>query len=170
MTVFTLSSELQSLSNQPQFDGTSSLARLSCGGGGGLLCSRSKSQRGLKFWTNVCSDDNFWTTEPMHHRPESHVERLVCSLPSKGHSEASYCSNMTVFTITSKLLILLRPDLVWLHIISSQTVWQKDWIIVFSVQGQGSCRGSTFSWMFVLSFAIDLSPLEVPTCIGDVST
>ena len=83
----------------------------------GLLHSRWRSQWRFKTLTNVCLDDVFWTTEDFvtklcmfmqHHEPECHAEKLV---QWPGHTEGLCNQNMTVFTISSKLLVHLQINL-----------------------------------------------------------
>ena len=42
-----------------------------------------------------------------------HAEKLVHSLQCQGHSEGFYQQNLTIFTMSSKLLVCLQPNLVW---------------------------------------------------------
>ena len=66
-------------------------------------------------------DDIFWTAQPfitklsmvVHHWLECHMKEMGCYRQGQGHSEGLYNQNMTVSTISSKLMILLQPDLVW---------------------------------------------------------
>ena len=39
--------------------------------------------------------------------------KIVCCLQGQGHSAGSYYQNMTLTSISSELLILLRPGLIW---------------------------------------------------------
>ena len=81
---------------------------------------------------NVCPDDIFWITEyfvtkldvvTWYHEPECDVEKSVCYLRGEGYNESSYDQNMTLYTISSELLILWQPNL---YIIVSQSVlWKK---------------------------------------------
>ena len=41
-----------------------------------------------------------------------HAEKLVHYLQCQGHSEGLHNQNMTIFTISSKLLVHLQPNLV----------------------------------------------------------
>ena len=75
-----------------------------------------------------------------HLEPECHVEKIVSYLQGQGNSEDSYSQNMTLSTISSELLILRQPDLVWWYIIVSQSVlWKK---LDCCFQGQGQSKGS----------------------------
>ena len=47
-----------------------------------------------------------------HHEEMRHAEKLVHHLQCQGHSEGLYNQNMTIFTISSKLLVHLQPNLV----------------------------------------------------------
>ena len=53
-------------------------------------------------------------------------------LQSQGHSEGLYDQNMTIFTISSKLLVDLQPNLVWWCIFLMQCVMRKFWFTIFS--------------------------------------
>ena len=53
-----------------------------------------------------------------HHKPECHAEILVHCVQCEGHSEGLYNKNMTIFTVSSKLLVPLQPNLLWKYIIS----------------------------------------------------
>ena len=75
---------------------------------------------------NVCPDDIFWTakhfvTEPgmvmQYYEPDCLAEKMVWYLQGQGHSEGSYNQTFAVSTISSELLILLQPNLVWWYII-----------------------------------------------------
>ena len=109
----------------------------------GLLCSRSRSQRRFKLSVNVCPDDIFWTAEYFvakpgmvmrHHKPECHVEKLVHCFQCQGHSEGLYNQNMTIFTVSSKLLIRLQPNLIWEYNIVSLSVLRWNGITAFKVK------------------------------------
>ena len=57
----------------------------------------------------------FWTKLGMlvyYHEEMCYAEKLVHYLQCQGHSEGLYDQNMTIFTISSKLLVHLRPDLI----------------------------------------------------------
>ena len=47
-----------------------------------------------------------------HHDQESHAEKLVLCLQCQGHSVGIYDQNMSIFTLSSKLLHGLQPKLV----------------------------------------------------------
>ena len=47
-----------------------------------------------------------------YHEAMCHVEKLVHYLQCQGHSAGLYNHNMTIFTIASKLLVCLEPNLV----------------------------------------------------------
>ena len=97
----------------------------------GLLHSRSRSQRRFKMSVNVCQDifpvcpivstqyllncstiflpKLVWWCVIMRRC----VMRKIGSLPSRSsHSKGLYNSNMTIFTVCSKLLVCLQPNLV----------------------------------------------------------
>ena len=48
-----------------------------------------------------------------YHEVMCHAEKLVHYLECQGHSEGLYDQNMTIFTISSKLLVPLQTRLVW---------------------------------------------------------
>ena len=63
----------------------------------------------------IVSVDHFDTKLGMvmqHHEPECPAEKLVICLQCQGHSEGLYNQNMTVSTISSKLLVRLQPNFV----------------------------------------------------------
>ena len=47
-----------------------------------------------------------------YHESMCHVEKLILYLQCQGHSEGLYNKNMTIFTVSSKLLVSLEPNLV----------------------------------------------------------
>ena len=109
----------------------------------GLLHPRSRSQRRFKMLVHVCSDDIFWITEHFvfkpgmvmqHHKPEYHAEKLVHCVQCQGHSEGLYNQNMIISAVSSKLLVGLQPNLVWLYNIISQNVLLKNGITAFKVK------------------------------------
>ena len=68
----------------------------------------------------VCPDDIFLTAQPFltrlvivmyYHEAVCHAEKLVHCLQCQGHSEGLYNRNMTIPTISSKLLVCLQPNL-----------------------------------------------------------
>ena len=70
---------------------------------------------------NVCPDDIFSTAEQFatklgmmvyYHEAMCHVEKIVHYLQCQGHSKGLYNQNMTIFTISSKLLVHLQPNLI----------------------------------------------------------
>ena len=70
---------------------------------------------------SVCPDDIFGTTEHFvtkpgvlmqHHKPECRAETVVHCVQCQGHSEGLCNQNLTVSTLTSKLLDCLQPNLV----------------------------------------------------------
>ena len=65
---------------------------------------------------NVCPDVILRTTEHFvtkpgmvmqHQKPEWHAEKLVHFVQCQGHSEGLYNQNMTIFIMSSKLLVYL---------------------------------------------------------------
>ena len=64
-------------------------------------------------------------------------KRLVCYFQGQGLSKGSYDQTMTISTISSELLVLLLPNLVWWYIIISQKVWWSNGIVV---QGEGHSK------------------------------
>ena len=53
---------------------------------------------------------------------ECHVKRLVSHLQSQGHDEDSYNQDVTVSAISSKVRILLQPNLLCWYIIMSLSI------------------------------------------------
>ena len=47
-----------------------------------------------------------------YHEAMCHVEKLVHYLQCQGYNEGLYSQNMTIFTISYKLLVHLQPNLV----------------------------------------------------------
>ena len=47
-----------------------------------------------------------------YHEAMCHAEKLVHHLQCQGHSKGLYNQNMTIFTVSPKLLVRLQPDLV----------------------------------------------------------
>ena len=62
------------------------------------------------------------------------AEKLVHCLQCQGHSESLYNQNMTIFTISSKLLVCLQPILVWQYSIISQSALWKNGITVYKLK------------------------------------
>ena len=71
---------------------------------------------------NICADYIFGTADHFHtkfdivmqsHEPECHAEKLVRCLQCQGHSEGLYNQNITISTISSKLLVRLQSNLIW---------------------------------------------------------
>ena len=52
-------------------------------------------------------------------------KKLVHYLQCQGHSEGLYNQNMTIFTISSKLLVNFQPNLEQHHIISRSVLWEN---------------------------------------------
>ena len=48
-----------------------------------------------------------------YHEAMCHVEKLVHYLQCQGHSEGLHYQNMTIFTVSSKLLVRFQSDLVF---------------------------------------------------------
>ena len=70
----------------------------------------------------LCPLSISWTAQPFfskldvvvyYHEAMCPVEKLVYCLKCQGDSEGLYNQNMTSFTISSKLLVCLQPNLVW---------------------------------------------------------
>ena len=51
-------------------------------------------------------------TVVQHHEPECDAQKLVHCLQCQGHSEGLDSQDMTISTLSSKLLVGLQPDLV----------------------------------------------------------
>ena len=71
---------------------------------------------------NVCEDDDLINCQTVCYQTwycdasswaGMHAKRLVYCFRGPGHSKGLYDQNMTVSTISSELLILLLPNLVW---------------------------------------------------------
>ena len=115
-----------SVCNQTWFDSTASQAEVSCGKIG-LLCLRSRSQQ--RFKMSVCAIVSaqyllkrstifniFFTKLGMVvycYEAMCHTGMLVHYHQCQGHSEGLNKQNMTISTISSKLLVCLRPNLFW---------------------------------------------------------
>ena len=100
----------------------------------GLLRSRSRSQGSFKMSVNVCPDYIFSAClivsvqYPLnrsiiffltklgmvvyYHETMCHAETLVHCLECQGHGKGLYNQNMTIFTVSSKVLFRLQTDLV----------------------------------------------------------
>ena len=64
-----------------------------------------------------------------HHEPDCLPKKFICCLQGQGQSEWSYNQNIYSFSnLSSELLILLQPNLVWWHIIIRWIVLWKDGI------------------------------------------
>ena len=72
---------------------------------------------------------------PYCHKVMCPVEKLIHYLQCQGHSKGFYNQNMAIFTISSKLLACLQPDL---HHKPECSVEKWD----YCVQGQGHGKGS----------------------------
>ena len=48
-----------------------------------------------------------------YHEAVCHAEKLVHYLQCQGHSDGLYNQNMTICTVSAKLLVCLQPNLVW---------------------------------------------------------
>ena len=90
-----------------------------------------------------------------HHGVECRVEKLGCYLQGQSHSYGFCCCcfyNQTFnMTLSSDLMILLPPNLVWWEIITSQSVQCKCWVDVFQV------KITINSQNFSLCFAMTIS-------------
>ena len=100
--------------NQIWFDTTTLSAQ--------VFCAKIGSRQRFKMLMNVCPDDAFWIADHFdtklrmvmqHHEPECHTEKLFHCLQCECHSEDLYNQNMTISTLSSKLLVCLVPNLVW---------------------------------------------------------
>ena len=69
-----------------------------------------------------CPDDIFWIAQPRltkvcmvvnYHESECHAQKPVRYFQGQVHSEGLYDQNMTVSTISSRLLVHFQPDLEW---------------------------------------------------------
>ena len=67
-----------------------------------------------------------------HHEPECMQKKMVCYFQGQGNSKGSYDQNMTVFTVSAELLILLPGLIVHYH---KPKCLREKWDCC--VQGQG---------------------------------
>ena len=68
-----------------------------------------------------------------YHEAMCHAEKLV-HYQCQVHSEGLNKQNIIISTISSKLLLHLQPNLVWLYCIISRSVLWKNWITAFKVK------------------------------------
>ena len=69
----------------------------------------------------------------------THTKKMVHYHQCQGHSEGFYNQNMTISTISSKLLVCLQPNLVSRYgIIGQRVLWKK---LGYCVQGKGHSKG-----------------------------
>ena len=61
-------------------------------------------------------------------------KKIVCCLQGQGHNKGSFDQNVTLSTMSSELLILQQPNLVWWYMIISQNVLLKSGITLFKVK------------------------------------
>ena len=105
-----MSSELLILLRLNLIASKSSLAGLFCEKIELLCYGQGQGQRKVPNSVNVHLDDISSTAQPS-------VTRFAMEMhhygPVSGHSKGSYDQNMTAATISSELLILLLPNLVW---------------------------------------------------------
>ena len=74
-----------------------------------------------------------------HYEANCQAEKVVHYRQCQGHSEGLYNQNMTISTISSKLLVCLQPNLVSRYgIIGQRVLWKK---LGYCVQGQGHNEG-----------------------------
>ena len=74
-----------------------------------------------------------------YHEVMCHVKKLVHYLQCQGHSDGSYNQNMTIFTISSKVLVhATKLDLIVQHYKPECLVEKWD----YCIQGQGHSKGS----------------------------
>ena len=63
-----------------------------------------------------------------------HAQSLDHYLQCQSHSEGLNKQNMTISTISCKLLVHLHPNLAWKYCIKSWSVLWKNWITAFKVK------------------------------------
>ena len=126
-----------------------------------LLHSRSRSQRRFKMLVSVCPGNIFWTTEHFVAKPgmvmqhcklECHAEKLVTCVQCQGHSEGLYNKDITISVVSSKLLVSLQPNFVWLYSIICWSVLWKKGITVFKVKVKSKVQNVSaclFWWYFL---------------------
>ena len=73
----------------------------------------------LSSWYVVNTKHFLFKLNIVMHRYESecHAKRLICYFQGQGHCKSSSDQNMTIFTVSFEVLILLLPNLVWLYTI-----------------------------------------------------
>ena len=69
-----------------------------------------------------------------YHESVCNAEKLVHYLQCQGHSKGLYDQNMTMFTVSSKLLVHLQTSLVWQYSIIRLSVLRKNGIPAFKVK------------------------------------
>ena len=120
----------------------------------GLLCSRRRSQGRYKMSVNLCPDDIFsvclivftqyflncstiFLTKlgmvVYYYEVICRAEKVVHYLQCHGHSKGLYNQTMTIFPISSKVLVRLQTSLIW-QCIRSQSVLWKSGITAFNLK------------------------------------
>ena len=82
----------------------------------------------ITFWYQT------WYNDAASWARVSSRKKIVCCLQGQGHNKGSFDQNVTLSTMSSELLILQQPNLVWWYMIISQNVLWKNWYIVFEVK------------------------------------
>ena len=89
------------------------------------------------------------------HKPECHAEKLVHCVQCRGHNEGLYNQNMSISVVSSKLLVDLQPNLVWL--IKSR--------LICYLQGQGHWQSSCNQNMTISIVSFELLILLLPNLV-----
>ena len=128
----------------------------------------SRSQKGQN--SSECSSGQYllscWTIcnqlgmVMQHHGPKCHARRLVCFLQVQSQGRPIW-SNVTVSTISAKLLIFLQSNLIGWFIIISWSALCKNCFL-----GQDHCKGSKLCWIFMyLISSVPLISWQPKVCL-----
>ena len=88
----------------------------------GSKCRWTFVQMIFSLCVQSCLLNISWTAQPFftklgvvvyYHEVMCPTEKLVHYLQCQGHSKGLYNQNMTIFTMSSRLLVCLQPNLVW---------------------------------------------------------
>ena len=75
-----------------------------------------------------------WYVYAAYHKPECHAKNLVHCVQCQGHSEGFQNQNITISGVSAKLLVGLRPNLVWFYSIISRIDLRKNWFTIFNAK------------------------------------
>ena len=121
---------------------------------------------------NVCPDDIFRIADhydtklgiiTQHHEPECHAEKKARCLQCQGHSKSLYLydQNMTISTLSSKLLVCLQSNLVVQHHKPECSVQKLD----YWVQARGQSKCSKCWWMFDQMISSEVQNIYLPNLV-----